>query len=127
MSDNIVAYHLLKNTNLIQSKEQLIKATIIDLRHNLMKEQLKKNSVTSHLPVPIRSHYQGRSQWKQKKEINLNVIQIQILKNASTQRVAIAKTVASVNLLNILKRKPTNLNYIRGSPKAENQLILKAI
>ena len=42
MSDNIVAYHLLKNINLIQSKEQLIKATIIDLRLNLMKEQLKK-------------------------------------------------------------------------------------
>ena len=38
MSDDILAYHLLKNANLKQSKEQLIKATISDLRYNLMKE-----------------------------------------------------------------------------------------
>ena len=84
MSDNILAHHLLKNANLKQSKEQLIKATTSDLRYNLIKEQLKKYSVTCHLPVPIPSHYQVRSQWKHEKQINLNVIQIQTLKNSST-------------------------------------------
>ena len=42
MSDNILAYCLLKNANLKQSKEQLIKAIISDLCYNLMKERLKK-------------------------------------------------------------------------------------
>ena len=42
MSDNILAYCLLKNANSKQSKEQLIKAIISDLRYNLMKERLKK-------------------------------------------------------------------------------------
>ena len=58
MSDNILAYSLLKNANVKQSKEQLIKATISDLRYNLMKEQLKKifsdllSSSTNTLPLP---------------------------------------------------------------------------
>ena len=41
MSDDILAYRLLKNVNLKQSKEHLIKATISVLSYNLMKEQLK--------------------------------------------------------------------------------------
>ena len=58
MSDNILACHLLKNGSLKQSKEQLIKATISDLRYKLMKEQLKKifsdlsSSSTNMLPLP---------------------------------------------------------------------------
>ena len=58
MSDDILAYRLLKNANLKQSKEQLIKATISDLCYNLMKEQLKKifsdlsSSSTNTLPLP---------------------------------------------------------------------------
>ena len=100
------------------SKEQLTKATISDLHRNLMKEQLKK-IVTCHLPVLTRSQHQGRVQWKQKKQINLNVIQIQMLKISSTHRVAVTKTTASLNLLTMLKRKPSNLNYTRGPPKAK--------
>ena len=53
MSDDILAYRLLKNANLKQSKEQLIIAAISDLRYNLMKEQLKKYSVTCHLPAKV--------------------------------------------------------------------------
>ena len=58
MLDNILAYCLLKNANLKQSKEQPIKAIISDLRYNLMKEQLKKifgdlsSSITNMLPLP---------------------------------------------------------------------------
>ena len=58
MSDNILACHLLKNGSLKQSKEQLIKATISDLRYKLTKEQLKKifsdlsSSSTNMLPLP---------------------------------------------------------------------------
>ena len=42
MSDDVLAYRLLKNANLKQSKEQLIKATISDLKYSIMKDQLKK-------------------------------------------------------------------------------------
>ena len=42
MSDDILAYRLLKNANLQRSKEQLIKATISEIHYNLMKEQSKK-------------------------------------------------------------------------------------
>ena len=41
MSDDILAYRLLKNVNLKQRKEQLIKVTINAFCYNLMKEQLK--------------------------------------------------------------------------------------
>ena len=41
MSDDILAYRLLKNVNLKRSKEHLIKATISVLSYNLMMEQLK--------------------------------------------------------------------------------------
>ena len=55
---NILTYRLLENANLKQSKEQVIKATISDLRYNLTKEQLKKifsnlsSSSTNTLPLP---------------------------------------------------------------------------
>ena len=61
MSDNILTYRLLENANLKQSKEQVIKATISNLRYNLTKEHLKKYSVTCHLPVLTPSLYQERS------------------------------------------------------------------
>ena len=41
MSDDVSAYCLLKNANFKQSKQQLIKATISDLRYGLMEELLK--------------------------------------------------------------------------------------
>ena len=41
MSDDILAYHLLKNVNLKQRKEQLIKVSINVFCYNLIKEQLK--------------------------------------------------------------------------------------
>ena len=126
MSGNILTYRLLENANLKQSKEQVIKATISNLRYNLTKEHLKKYSVTCHLPVLTPSLYQERSQWKQEKQINLNVIQIQILKISSAQRVAITKVV-TLNHLTMLNRKPTNLSYIRDLQKAKTHLILKAI
>ena len=58
MSDNILTYRLLENANLKQSKEQVIKATISNLRYNLTKEHLKKifsnlsSSSTNTLPLP---------------------------------------------------------------------------
>ena len=59
ISDDILTYCLLENANLKQSKEQVIKATISDLRYNLTKEQLKKifssnlsSSSTNTLPLP---------------------------------------------------------------------------
>ena len=58
MLDDILSYHLLKNANLKQIKEQLITATISDLCYNLMKKQLKKifsdlsSSGTNMIPLP---------------------------------------------------------------------------
>ena len=54
------------------------------------------------------------------------MIQIQTLKNSSTQRVSITKTITLLNLLTMPKRKPTNLNCIRGSPKAKTHSTLIA-
>ena len=42
MSDDILAYRLLKSANLSSYYEELIKATIPDLKYNIMKDQLKK-------------------------------------------------------------------------------------
>ena len=42
MSDNILAYQLLKSANLSTHYEELIKATIPDLQYNIMKDQLQK-------------------------------------------------------------------------------------
>ena len=43
MSDDILAYHLLKSANLSNQHEQLAKATVSDLEYNIMKDQLKRN------------------------------------------------------------------------------------
>ena len=42
MSDDILAYRLLKSANLSEKHEQLAKATISDLKFDVMKDQLKK-------------------------------------------------------------------------------------
>ena len=42
MSNDILAYHLLKSANLSTHHEELIKAAIPDLHYNIMKDQLKK-------------------------------------------------------------------------------------
>ena len=42
MSENVLAYRLLKSTNLLELNKQMVKGTITDLKFNLMKEQLKK-------------------------------------------------------------------------------------
>ena len=44
MSDDILAYPLLKSANLSEQHEQLAKATISDLKFDIMKDQLKKVS-----------------------------------------------------------------------------------
>ena len=41
-SDNILAYHLLKLATLSNNHEELIKATIPELKYDLMKDHLKK-------------------------------------------------------------------------------------
>ena len=42
MSENILAYQLLKYANLPELHEQMVKKTITNLKFNLMKDQLKK-------------------------------------------------------------------------------------
>ena len=42
MSDNVLAYRLLKSANLPELHEQMVKGTITDLKFDLMKDQLKK-------------------------------------------------------------------------------------
>lgn len=42
MSDDVLAYTLLKPSNLSNYHYELIKATIDDLQHNLIKDQLQK-------------------------------------------------------------------------------------
>ena len=42
MSDNVLAYRLLKSASLPELHEQMVKGTITDLKYDLMKEQLKK-------------------------------------------------------------------------------------
>ena len=42
MSENVEAYRLLKSANLSELHEQMVKGTIIDLKFNLIKDQLKK-------------------------------------------------------------------------------------
>ena len=41
-SDDILAYRLLKSANLPEQHEQLAKATVSDLKYDLMKDQLKR-------------------------------------------------------------------------------------
>ena len=42
MSDDILAYRLLKSANLSEQHEQLAKTTISDLKFDTMKDKLKK-------------------------------------------------------------------------------------
>ena len=52
-SDDILAYRLLKSSNLSDNHEELIQAAIPELKNNLIKDQLKKTfSVASrHIPT----------------------------------------------------------------------------
>lgn len=50
MPYDVLSYQLLKNTNLKQSKEQLIKTAITKIRYGLIKEQLK--NIFSYLLSP---------------------------------------------------------------------------
>ena len=52
-SDNILAYRLLKSANLSNNHKELIKATIPELKHDLMKDQLEKifSNASRHIPT----------------------------------------------------------------------------
>ena len=65
MSDDLLAYRLLKSANLSSYHEELIKATIPDLQFDLMKGQLKKTfSDATEKNKPT----QDRHKTKQKKQ-----------------------------------------------------------
>ena len=49
MSEDILAYRLLKSANLSEQNEQLAKATASDLKFDVMKDQLKKIFGTCHV------------------------------------------------------------------------------
>ena len=55
MSDDILAYRLLKSANLSSYHEELIKATIADLKYNIMKDQLKKTFSDASRQIPTKS------------------------------------------------------------------------
>ena len=55
MSDDILAYRLLKSTNLSSYHEELVKATILDLQYNIMKDQLKKTFSDASRQIPTKS------------------------------------------------------------------------
>ena len=52
-SDDVLAYCLLKSANLSNNHEELIKATIPELKYDLMKDQLKKtfSDASRHIPT----------------------------------------------------------------------------
>ena len=52
MSEDVLAYRLLKSANLSNHHKQLIKATLPELQYNLMKDQLKKTFSNSSRHVP---------------------------------------------------------------------------
>ena len=54
MSDDILAYRLLKAANLSNHHKELIKATIPDLKYDLMKDQLKKTFSDASRQIPIK-------------------------------------------------------------------------
>ena len=54
MSDDILAYRLLKAANLSNHHEELIKATIPDLKYDLMKDQLKKTFSDASRQIPTK-------------------------------------------------------------------------
>ena len=127
MSDNILAYRLMKNVNLKQSKEKLIKATINDLGYNLMKKQLKKIfrdlSSSSNNTLPLTEEVTVKTEETHQFERNSDSDTEEQLYTKSRNY----KTAPSLNLHTMPKRKATNLKYIRGSTMAKTHLILKAI
>ena len=55
MSDDILAYQLLKSTHYLSTHhEELIKATIPDLQYNIMKDHLKKTFSDASRQVPTK-------------------------------------------------------------------------
>ena len=127
MSDNILAYRLMKNVNLKQSKEKLIKATINDLGYNLMKKQLKKIfrdlSSSSNNTLPLTEEVTVKTEETHQFERNSDSDTEEQLYTKSRNY----KTAPSLNLHTMPKRKATNLKHIRGSTMAKTHLILKAI
>ena len=61
-SDNILAYRLLKSANLSNNHKELIKATIPELKYDLMEDQLKKtfSDASRHIPTKNEEVIQGR-------------------------------------------------------------------
>ena len=53
MSEDILAYRLLKSANLSNEHEQLIKATLPELQYDSLKDQLKKtfSDLSWHIPI----------------------------------------------------------------------------
>ena len=125
--DNILAYRLMKNVNLKQSKEKLIKANINDLGYNLMKKQLKKIfrdlSSSSNNTLPLTEEVTVKTEETHQLERNSDSDTEEQLYTKSRNY----KTAASLNLHTMPKRKATNVKYIRGSAMAKTHLILKAI
>ena len=52
LSDDILAYQLIKTANLSSQHEELIKATITDLKYDLVKDQVKKTFSNSLKRIP---------------------------------------------------------------------------
>ena len=55
ISDDILAYRLLKSANLSSYHEELVKATIPDFQYGIMKDQLKKTFSDASRQIPTKS------------------------------------------------------------------------
>ena len=55
ISDDILAYRLLKSANLSSYHEELVKATIPDFQYDIMKDQLKKTFSDASKQIPTKS------------------------------------------------------------------------
>ena len=55
MSDDILAYRLLKSADLSSYHEELVKATILDMQYDIMKDQLKKTFNDSSRQIQTKS------------------------------------------------------------------------
>ena len=55
ISDDILAYRLLKSANLSSYHEELVKATIPDFQYDIMKDQLKKTFSDVSKQIPTKS------------------------------------------------------------------------
>ena len=88
------------------------------------RNNLKKSPVFfqyQYAPTTSRGGSGNNEKWKQKRQINLNVIQIQTLRNSSMQRVAITKSP------HYAKKKTYQRQLHQRFPKGKKHLILKAI